>query len=181
MNSPVMLVDIDGKDILVLNDSEGANGSGHQAILVGEDYNEETDTGGWRLYSKNKAKLRIVGPTTGYEDGKPYNDIYEFLSDKKQNRYDKGLLIKTTKDQDDIVKAKASDQVKAWYGLLSNSCNNTLQCGLDGINEAEGNVIIQPGRSDLPNESLKQLELWNKNNENVGSIIDLNEWRKYIK
>lgn len=47
--NPVRTIDIDGRDIIVLNDREGARGTGHAAVLIGSD---ET---GWTYISKDGA------------------------------------------------------------------------------------------------------------------------------
>ena len=46
-NNPSLFADPDGKDIIVLNETSGAGGQGHAALLVGNFKD------GWYLYSKN--------------------------------------------------------------------------------------------------------------------------------
>lgn len=188
MNSPVMMVDIDGKDIYVLLDIEGANqlgvAMGHQAILIGTEYDEENESGGYYLYSKNGGLLGVSGPSEDPEVGEFYKSINDFLNDEKQDRYDKAIRIDTDEDKHDKdpqVIENIKNQVIEGYTLFKSSCNHTATCALESINKQEKEILFQPGRSDIPNISFQQLYNWNRHNKKVSSPIDLNEWRKYLK
>jgi RHS repeat-associated protein len=49
-NMPLIAIDPDGKDIIILLDKQAANGAGHQAILIG------SDEKGWTYISKDGAE-----------------------------------------------------------------------------------------------------------------------------
>ena len=54
-NMPINAIDPNGKDIIVLNDLDGANGAGHQAVLIGDDVQ------GWTYVSKDGASEGAYG------------------------------------------------------------------------------------------------------------------------
>ncbi|MCT4688517.1 RHS repeat domain-containing protein [Vallitalea sp.] len=49
LNNPIRVIDPDGKDVIVLGNSNGAGGVGHQAVLIGN------NKGGWVYISKDGA------------------------------------------------------------------------------------------------------------------------------
>ena len=181
MNSPVMLVDFNGKNVFVLLDKEGASGFGHQAVLIGTEYDEERKSGGYYLYSKNGGKSAVSGPSVNEENGVFFKTINVFLNDKSQDRYDLAIRINTSKSEDTEMKSVLKKQVIDEYKLFSNSCNNTAICAANKVNTSKKELIFQPGRSVIPNVSFQQLYYWNKENERISEPIDLNEWRDLIK
>ncbi len=72
-NMPIIAIDPDGRDIIVLSDKQGAGGAGHQAILIGNNKD------GWTYISKDGSP---AGRTAAA--GKPifvvekFNSIEEF-------------------------------------------------------------------------------------------------------
>jgi len=49
LNNPIKVIDTDGEDVIVLGNSAGAKGAGHQAVLVGDEKR------GWTYISKDGA------------------------------------------------------------------------------------------------------------------------------
>ena len=88
-NDPVNKVDLDGKDIIVLLDKEGANdmgvAMGHSAVLIGN------DDSGWNLFSKNKATYGIFGASVKYDDYKYFNNLSEFNLKINENSIETNL------------------------------------------------------------------------------------------
>lgn len=72
-NSPIQAVDPDGRDIIVLNDVHGANGAGHQAVLIGNDRD------GWTYISKDGFKQGPFGSEPIYTV-KTFKTIEEFAN-----------------------------------------------------------------------------------------------------
>jgi len=126
-NSPIIAIDPDGKDIIVLSAPKGANEFGHAALLVG------SEATGWRLYSKNGTK-ELFG-TFGFSDddpepGIPFNSLSEFANSPSNFygktdgsvKYESGYRIKTSADLDQAVMKAAEEEVKSFYNVLCNSC-----------------------------------------------------------
>jgi len=139
-NNPINAVDLDGRDIIVLLDKEGANGAGHSAVLIG---NDKT---GWKLYSKNSGQFKVFGKSE-YQDGIDYatlSDFYKDTHDEYQKRYESGFRIETNEKEDEIMKNAASKQVKENYLLCGNSCIDTSRDALNSIG-------LYSGSSPIPN------------------------------
>ena len=182
LNNPVNAKDIDGRDAFVLLDKEGANGAGHIGVLIGRDYDKKTGEGGWHLYSKNGGEYKIAGKSIEPQIGgnqSSYLTLKDFYADldKNQTRYDVGLMFTTSPNQDALMRSAAKDQVLDNYNLLSNSCNNTFTAMFDKLNEQSNNILIQPGRSAIPNVSFYQMYHWNKYSDYKGELIDINNER----
>ena len=187
-NNPVNKVDLDGRDIIVLLDKEGANdmgvAMGHSAVLIGRDYDNESKKGGWFLYSKNGETLGLWGesykPDKGHTSFKTLNEFYQSKDDLKSElkieRYDLGFRISSSEKEDGIMKQAAKKQVMESYNIFNNSCNHTQCRTLDAIG-------VQPGRSSIPNNSFQDLIQWNNNLNNGRTFekININEERSKIK
>ena len=125
-------MDLDGRDIIVLLDKEGANdmgvAMGHSAVLIGRDYDNESKKGGWFLYSKNGGEYGLFGKSK-YQDGEPFNTLNSFYNDQKETqiRYEKGFRIETNSDEDKKMSESSSKQVQENYWLIGNSCINTSE------------------------------------------------------
>jgi RHS repeat-associated protein len=181
-NNPVWSKDIDGKDIIVLLDKEGASGNGHMAALIGNDKN------GWALYSKNGAKNGFIFGNSKYQAGeKKYGNLKDFLIDKNklQIRYDLGFQIPTTTDQDEKMKKAAFYQAKSYYHLLSNSCADVPSDALNAVNKAagtsvgvakdkDGNEYPRKEGNSIPNDRYEDIKQGNPD----GKELNLNELRK---
>ena len=177
-NDPVNLIDLDGRDIIVLLDKEGANGLGHSAVLIGN------DDSGWNLFSKNGGTLGLWGksdrPDKGLTSFKTLDKFYQTKDDLnnelKIERYDLGFRISSSEKEDGIMRQEAQKQVLESYDIFNNSCNHTQWRVLDAIG-------VQPGRSSIPNNSFQDLIQWNNNLNNGRTFekININEERSKIK
>jgi len=131
-NSPLRVVDVDGKDVIILNDNDAAGGSGHNAVLVG---NDET---GWVYYSKDGAD------DDGMQqyDKASFGTFQEFIESQRASRYQHGARIATTTDQDKIALEFAGRDYRSEYDAATNNCgdlvNNTLRSigkGIPGVKQ----------------------------------------------
>jgi RHS repeat-associated protein len=163
INSPLRIIDIDGKDIIILSAPKGAGGLGHAAVLIG------SDKTGWTLYSKNGTYGSSGVISSGPDNNNPEAGVYvgslsEFANSKRNFHHGKvqytaafkissstTTLKNVTSDQvDGMMKAAALKQVNAWYdvtGMTSGSCINVpidaLKAGgfNDGENRTNGSSI----------------------------------------
>ncbi|WP_292015462.1 RHS repeat-associated core domain-containing protein [Chryseobacterium sp.] len=132
VNDPINGIDPDGRDVIFLADSKAVPVAGHGAVIVGN----EKD--GWYYYSMNG---------TG-EGSKPYGDsknpdIGTFLgkglspkqamlkantiNPNEQHHYDKFVTVKTTREEDEKIKAKAVEAASAKkYKVVGQSCANVM-------------------------------------------------------
>ncbi|MGI9581923.1 RHS repeat-associated core domain-containing protein, partial [Chryseobacterium sp. RRHN12] len=132
VNDPINGIDPDGRDVIFLADSKAVPVAGHGAVIVGN----ERD--GWYYYSMNG---------TG-EGSKPYGDsknpdIGTFLgkglspkqamlkanniNPNEQHHYDKFVTVKTTREEDEKIKAKAAEAASAKkYKVIGQSCANVM-------------------------------------------------------
>ncbi|MFN1219081.1 RHS repeat domain-containing protein [Chryseobacterium kwangjuense] len=113
VNDPINGIDPDGRDVIFLADSKAVPVAGHGAVIVGN----EKD--GWYYYSMNGTGEGSSpygdskNPDIGTPLGKGLSPKQAVLAANKVNRfekhnYDKHVTVKTTKDEDEKIKAKAS-------------------------------------------------------------------------
>ncbi len=130
-NNPIIYGDPDGRDVILLNDRNGANGLGHAAILVSK-------AGVWYLYSKNGTETHgMLGESYGYQDGVRVGSLDDFFNgeynkDAERNTlFDRALLIHTDAKTDAAIMEAASKEVKRYYKVIGASCEGTWDCALD--------------------------------------------------
>jgi RHS repeat-associated protein len=105
LNNPLKVIDVDGRDIVILNAPNGAYGNGHMALLIG---NQQK---GWNYVSKDGSKwLPFWGPSkssTPKNNKHKYSSLYDFdLSedaDINDGRYSQRLRFTTSEDEDNIA------------------------------------------------------------------------------
>jgi RHS repeat-associated protein len=94
INNPLIYHDPNGHDYILLNDTTGAIGFGHNAVLVGSNKNEKGE-GGWTYYSKD-------GNFFGTQKGNKvyrYDTYEEFIADiEVSGRYSRQLRVATSED-----------------------------------------------------------------------------------
>lgn len=121
-NSPINIIDPDGKDIIVLHDRKGAGGFGHTAMLIGN----ETD--GWRYLSKDGGKGIIVsgGSNVGKDkfDNIQQFDNSEYAAD--YHGYQSRARFATTKEQDAAAYATMWKEAHSWYDVTANNCMDAV-------------------------------------------------------
>lgn len=167
-NNPINVIDPDGRDIIVLRNSDGAKGAGHGAILVGNKRD------GWTYISKDGYTGSAFGSTSKFVV-KKFNTIEDFrnsphnfeLADgthstskgeeasnfnfkldgdgNKIQRYDQALYFGTTQadgtstDAQTISAATAS--AKSDYCLTIADCSDVISAGLNVSKDNNGNQI----------------------------------------
>ena len=141
---PINFVDQNGKDIFILNYGNGEHQ--HLAMLI------QNDEGKWQYYSINGDNKYLSGNHIG---GRPFNDVavgswdspQDFLdsdyngknenskNDPNYNNYgfNEGFQIKTTREQDAVMRDAFKQAANSEYNLLSNNCATIVQ---DVMNEA---------------------------------------------
>jgi hypothetical protein len=163
-NNPIMYIDPDGRDIVILRNSKGAVGAGHAAILVGN------DKSGWTYISKDGPRKGPFGSKPIYAI-KKFNTLKEFSEsshnrvlkkgkhsddrgneikynssnfkkDKNGNfqvRYDQALLISTTQSDgtstDEATIQAATESVMSDYIFGINDCSSVIT---DALNVSKG-------------------------------------------
>lgn len=135
LNNPLSNIDPDGRDVVVLNDKEGAYGFGHNAVVVGN------DDDGWTYYSYDG-------------DGKytetSYDTYSQFEESDLSERYERKVRFETTKKQDDKAKEQGKKETKVKRDgsikqILNNNCAHLVR------NVAKKADIILPNRT-IPNK-----------------------------
>ncbi len=138
VNDPINGIDPDGRDVIFLADYKAVPVAGHGAVIVGN----EKD--GWYYYSMNgtgegsSAYGDSKNPDIGTFLGKGLSPKQAMLkantvNPKEQHNYDKFTTVKTTKEEDEKIKAKASAaSCAAKYKVIGQSCANVM---LDALNQ----------------------------------------------
>jgi len=182
-NMPIVAIDPDGGDIIILGDSEAVlGGLGHSAVLIGNDID------GWRYFSKNgtegfskpygknyKPDLGNIpfDSTKGSDEHKGNNFIGTGLTANQvvnivnktnpahHHNYDKYVRIKTTKEEDEkAILAATTEANSDKYGIFGTSCIDVPQEALKGT----GIDFKYKGYNNiLPNEWFKEFT-WHNNN-----------------
>jgi uncharacterized protein RhaS with RHS repeats len=136
-NNPLNSVDPDGKDVVVLNDSDGAYGFGHNAVVVGN------DDDGWTYYSYDGDGAYTTQSFDSYSD---------FGKSDVAKRYNRSVRFTTTKKQDNNAKKQGTAETKKKRDgsvdqILNDNCAHVVK------NVAEKANIILPDRT-IPNKQL---------------------------
>jgi len=115
-NNPLIRIDKDGHDFVILNDSKGAMGEGHNASLVGNDKE------GWTYYSAN-----------GYGNGVSMDHFKTFSDFQKSDdskRYDNGYRVETSSKQDAAMNNTGGKEINTPYSV-------TAEKNADGTNKSQ--------------------------------------------
>ena len=138
-NDPINGIDPDGNDIIFLNDSKAAQGAGHAAVIIGNSKD------GWFYYSLNgtgegsspygDSKDPDLGTPLG--QGHEPNELVKranTANPKETHEYDRFIVIKTTPEEDKLMKAKAlkAASVKK-YILVGQSCIDVQKGAYDAL------------------------------------------------
>jgi RHS repeat-associated protein len=168
-NNPIVAIDPDGKDIIILLDKNAAGNAGHQAVLIGNNRD------GWTYISKDGAeegksgaigKSRFVVMTfSSIEDfrnsvhnfdtkeyhslvgGGENKDVTYLLDDKGQKiqRYEEAFYIGTTQsdgsstDEESINAAKEHAGWKYYLGF--DDCSHVVSAALEIAEDSNGNEL----------------------------------------
>ena len=145
-NMPIVAVDPDGGDIIILMDREAVGGLGHSAVLIGNDVD------GWKYFSKN-------GTEKGYwfapESGRAYGDNY---------KPDRGTLYKGKTVSDVIRQVNENSNAKHNYDVYIRVVTTDEQdekAILAAYNEADTTKYSIFGSFciEVPQEALKATEI----------------------
>jgi RHS repeat-associated protein len=178
-NNPVIYIDPDGEDIILLNRSYGADKHGHNAVMVGNDYY------GWTLFSKDGLFKNTTKYYHTYSDFQKENDMA-----KKKDKYDRAVLLQTTDEQDKAMKEHGYQIYDRWWWFeerTSKSGKTIQNCAdlvADIIGKEDSVIITKPKVSkEIPvrEKTLhthitwpnKQFENFMRDNKNLHII----EWR----
>jgi RHS repeat-associated protein len=142
-NTPIIAIDPDGKDIIVLSAPSGARGFGHAAVLIGNDKD------GWLLYSKNgTAEHGKSGASANPDNGRKFNSLTDFANSEANFHngnvyYTSAYRITTSVSVDNDMKTKAKEVVQTDYDLYNASCIDLCS----DVLEAGG---LDPGHYETP-------------------------------
>jgi RHS repeat-associated protein len=161
-NNPIAFGDADGRDIIVLNYTNGASGAGHMALLVG---NEKA---GWDLYSKNGTSWFFgysgPAPLNGHmanQRGEHYSTLEQFYEanskfGEEAPQYDRAVRIETTTIEDEAARKRAKEVLGVTYHLFNSSCQSMVQAALEPLHigfwsgsGAEGSITPNANFTDL--------------------------------
>ncbi len=103
LNNPLGRTDAAGHDFIILNDSGGAFGHGHNASLVGNDKD------GWTYFSAN-----------GYGNGvsmDKFKTLSDFQKSDDSKRYENGYRVETTPKQDAAMKETGGKEINTDFSV----------------------------------------------------------------
>ena len=177
-DNPIRFIDPDGmgpEDVIVLlQKPKDGHGSGHQAVLIGDDKN------GWSFYSKDGAASSNGGGSSGpghSTNGKTFKTLNDFTNsvyntfkgdyadgkgkatsetDSKGNveqRFTDGFRIATDAATDTKMKAAAATETATSYILGVQDCTNVPEKALNagGLKNGETSEVTQiQGKSEIP-------------------------------
>ena len=162
-NNPINGIDPDGRDIIFLNASTGANGFGHAAVIIGNSID------GWFYYSLNGTKDHsAVGDSYKPDIGTPLghgSDINKLVLDANEvnkehiQKYDRYVSVKTTPEEDRAmkVKAAAAAAIKK-YLVVGSSCIDVNKAAYSSL--ASTRIGLAHGIIDKSALSISVPNLW---------------------
>ena len=163
-NNPINGIDPDGKDIIFLNDTKSAAGFGHAAVIIGN------ATDGWFYYSLNgtgegqsaygDSKNADVGTRLGH--GSDINQLVKdanIVNPNEEHNYNRYVAIKTTPEEDRLMKIKAAEQssVKK-YVVIGSSCIDVCKAAYSSL--AESRIGFAHGIIDKSALTMVEPNMW---------------------
>jgi len=165
LNNPLKYVDRDGRDVVILNDPQGAYGFGHNAILIGN------DNKGWIYYSRDGRADDGSSKYTRQE----FKTFDGFTDSKLSRRYDEAVRFQTTDEQDKAGQEYAEKAVKKEFDRTDCNCADLAK-----ESAAKADVKVKGDKSfgvTVPNKQILRAKELAKKTENA-KVIDLNEERR---
>jgi len=155
INSPLIVKDETGEDVIILLAPYKVKGLGHAAVLIG---NEKT---GWYLYSKNGTDegKGIKGRPRNDDKGVPVGKLQDFVNSKKREEggYYYAYHLTSSAEIDQKMKDGALKNLSKDYHLLKCSCidlvTDVVEAG--GFKGANENI-------EVPNNRYKEIKRLNK-------------------
>lgn len=151
-NNPVNGIDPDGRDVIFLNATKGAHGTGHASVIIGN------STAGWFYYSLNGTESQSVygnshKPDIGTFLGHGRN-IRKLIKDantvnpEESHEYDRFVVLKTTTEEDNAMKVKATEAASVKkYIVVGQSCLNVAKAAYTSV--VDGRVGYWHNYSDM--------------------------------
>lgn len=147
-NNPINGIDPDGRDIIFINDSKAVGGFGHGAVIIG---NKDD---GWYYYSLNGTGegKRPYGDSKNPDIGKPLghgDDPVELMKkanlaneEGEEHNYDRFVRIKTTPEEDKLMKEKAAARASAKkYKVIGCSCIDVQKDAFAALSESRVGLL----------------------------------------
>ena len=118
-----------GTYVAVVNAPRGAQGFGHNALLIGNDKD------GWLFISKegrdedersNSGNNPVSGGPALPARTEEFKTINDFLLDDRFNEYSEGVVLKIKGNQSESAKVKMSNEALSKYSILFNNCGHAV-------------------------------------------------------
>ena len=144
-----------GSYVAIVNAPNGAEGYGHNALLVG---NDKT---GWDLISKEGRKngTSKLDPSNNGATGGPaltpktghFNTIRDFFKSSRTKEYTRAAIFGITGNQAKLAYQAMGKEATSWYNLFSNNCGHAVSNTFEqiGLKGAEGHFIGPRGGYDI--------------------------------
>lgn len=191
-NNPVVMKDPDGNHVIVLGNSSGAKGFGHQAVLIGGTGN------GWTYISKDGAEKSGGARGPSRYTVKTFKTVQEFANSmhnfetnenhslvgggenkeatfkldengNKVRRYDQAYFILTDPEYDKKAIAEATNEAQKPYDLTNSDCSDIPTAAFNILKSKEGKKLFNgeephwlPYWDERPNRKQNIIEEKNK-------------------
>ncbi|WOC50903.1 hypothetical protein BPO_0256 [Bergeyella porcorum] len=188
LNNPIKYIDPDGRDVIILGNTAGAKGAGHQAILVGNDKK------GWIYISKDGAanggaygdsrfiikqykslnefknsphNFEVKGYHSNVGGGESKDMVFKLdKNGNKIQRYDQAYRIDTDDKLDAFAASKAAGIAREDYCLTAGDCSDIPTAFLNYAKTPQGEKLKNGEGKGLwmerPNAKQKKIESSNK-------------------
>jgi len=152
--NPIRSIDVDGRDIIVLNNPNGASGYGHMAVLIG---NDKT---GWTFVSKEGRDKTAwySNELTGGPALKPLIGVYTNLdafkkaqeTDANLGAYTQNVRLTATPTQDKSALTATKEAATSWYNVGFSNCADAVSDGLKAAGFDPGYKTVGYSVDDNP-------------------------------
>jgi hypothetical protein len=145
-----------GNYVAVVNAPNGAEGYGHNALMVG---NDKT---GWKFISKEGRQngSSKSDPSNNGSSGGPalpartakFNTMNDFVKDPNFKEYKRVAIFGVTQKQADMAFSVMTKEANSWYSILLNNCGHAVSNTFDqiGLRGAESSMPYLHGGGQGP-------------------------------